>query len=186
MLLFACSGPGAASEMLRSTEYSYDHAAFVVGLLVLSLALSLIASQYRLMPLVEAALLLLHPAWTMSAYGGDCGYSKVNWSFAFTIMAASIVGLQLGLLARSDSRKFVNVVIVASWLTPIAAFVVAAYVLFALRSTTRSYQEESAITDSCVVTMVASAAILVILAGARLLITIRTSPPFRVPSSDGQ
>jgi hypothetical protein len=184
MQLFACSGPGAASAMLRSTEYGYDHAAYVVGLLVLSLALSLVADRRRFLPFVVAALLLLHPAWTFSAYGGDCGYSKMTWAFAFTIMAASIVVLQIGLLARTDFRKLVNGVLVASWLATVSTFAVAAHAVYIFGSSARTSQEDFAIIVRCVVALLTSAAVSVVLTGAWFLFAVPISQWFRLPTSD--
>lgn len=105
MLLFSCSGPGAASIMLYHTDYGYKHAIIVGILLIASLVLGLFATRYRWLPITVGALLALHPAWAMSAYRGDCGYSKASWSFAFSIGASCIVGLQVILLVSSVVRK---------------------------------------------------------------------------------
>jgi hypothetical protein len=93
MDIFACSGPGAGETIARNIAIGYTHAAIDGGLLALSLGLWWFVSRQRVFPAICAALVLLHPAWTVSAIGGDCGYLKRDLSWVFTgIAVLSLVG----------------------------------------------------------------------------------------------
>src|SRR5262245_20672499 len=105
MLLLGCSGPGAASLMLYHTDYGYKHSLVVCGLFTVSLILALFATRYRWLPIPIGVLLLFHPAWMMSVSRGDCGYGKADWSFAFSVIASSTLGLQFILFAVGAFRR---------------------------------------------------------------------------------
>jgi len=59
---------------------------FISGLLVLTtIGLYFLRNRKgRLVTVLSSVLLLIHPAWTVSAWGGDCGNAKVNYSEWFT------------------------------------------------------------------------------------------------------
>jgi hypothetical protein len=84
MWLFACSGPGAGAAIARSIEIGYAHAAIAGGFLAASLVLLALCPQRRAIPAILTVLLALHPAWTISAIEGDCGYFKREASWVFT------------------------------------------------------------------------------------------------------
>jgi hypothetical protein len=50
---------------------------------------------------VLAALLALHPAWTLSAYNGDCGMIKVLATFLWMAIAGVCFAVQLNQSRRS-------------------------------------------------------------------------------------
>lgn len=90
--LAACSGPGAPTAIARSIGVGY--AAFCLAALfaipVMLLRFSRLGtSPLSLWPLL---LLLIHPAWTVSATGGDCGMMLQG-----TAIFASAIWLPLGL-----------------------------------------------------------------------------------------
>jgi hypothetical protein len=101
MILFACSGPNAPAFIARSIEIGYLHALAISSLLVASLLLSLIVTGRWLPSIALSVLLILHPAWTVSAVHGDCGYFKRDASLAVTILGCCLVALQCGLVIRS-------------------------------------------------------------------------------------
>lgn len=95
MGVILCSGPGAFDLMERNQHIGFVHAAIVESVLVVSLILCAVSAPDRRALLVPASLfglLALHPAWTISAYGGDCGFMKRDVSWIFTVLA----GLGLG------------------------------------------------------------------------------------------
>jgi hypothetical protein len=95
MDLLACSGPGAGATISRNIEFAYGQAACGALLAAVSLGLCLAACRRRLYPALCAALLAVHPAWTVSALGGDCGALKAGAAVAFTGAAALLVVAQL-------------------------------------------------------------------------------------------
>jgi hypothetical protein len=95
MELLACSGPGAAATIARSIEIGYTHAAVVCTLFLLSLSIAAFGTRRWGVPAVLAVLLLLHPAWTISAIHGDCGYFKRDASWVFTIVGCTLICCQV-------------------------------------------------------------------------------------------
>ena len=83
-VILACSGPGAPATIQQSIIIGYFCAA-IGG--VITLALGYDAWRMRdlrfTLP-VAAVMLLLHPAWTVSAIHGDCGFFKRDVSYFFT------------------------------------------------------------------------------------------------------
>lgn len=71
MWWFACSGPGAGEAIAQSIEIGYTHA--MGGLLIISLGLLALGPRWWPIPALLVSLLVLHPAWTISAISGDCG-----------------------------------------------------------------------------------------------------------------
>ena len=100
-MLFACSGPNAPAVIARSIEIGYIHALLMAGLLVASLLLSLMLGRHWLFPVVLIVLLTFHPAWTVSAVHGDCGYSKRSDSLLVTLVGISLLGWQCVRSVRS-------------------------------------------------------------------------------------
>lgn len=87
----ACKGLGVLERMdaqeQTSAAYSRIHlAVFVIALALLALR----KISWRTAALV-GALLLIHPSWTMSSYGGDCGYVKRDMTMLFFWMICSVV-----------------------------------------------------------------------------------------------
>src|SRR4051794_41520072 len=87
MSVWACSGPGGMQTMAAADRYAELSALWVFGLLVPAVCL-LVHSGHPRLALVQLLLLVFHPTWTISAYGGDCGRLKVAVSTTFIVMAA--------------------------------------------------------------------------------------------------
>jgi hypothetical protein len=87
-LIFACSGPGAGAAIAENIAYAQAHALVVLTALEVSALIWLCVRRSRGWPLASALLLLLHPAWTVSALDGDCGALKAQASVLFTVLAA--------------------------------------------------------------------------------------------------
>jgi len=102
--LFACSGPGAGEAIAVSILIGYRHAALAAVLLGLGLLLLALSPKRWLFPAILGALLLLHPAWTVSAIHGDCGFMKRDASRVFTAVSCAALGLQALLVARKRTK----------------------------------------------------------------------------------
>lgn len=85
--MFACSGPTAPYVTAQSIRTGEIHAAVLGVLLVVSVAIAVTYGK-RIIPLALLALLAVHPAWTISATRGDCGFYKVAMSWACTCVAS--------------------------------------------------------------------------------------------------
>jgi hypothetical protein len=94
MYLFSCSGPGAGETIARNIATGYTHAAIVGGVFVVSLVLYAIGPRRWIVPAIVLALIMLHPAWTISATRGDCGFLKRDASWVFTVIAALAIFTQ--------------------------------------------------------------------------------------------
>ena len=79
--MLACSGPGAGRSIARGIFIGYGCAALATAVTVA------ICIMYRRrggkagLAWAGLALLLLHPAWTVSATHGDCGMMKRGASY---------------------------------------------------------------------------------------------------------
>lgn len=93
--LLACSGPGAAESIALSIQIGYRHAVFCSGVLAAALVLLAFFPKRWLFPAIIAISLLIHPAWTISATHGDCGYLKRDISRLFTGITCFAAGLQV-------------------------------------------------------------------------------------------
>jgi hypothetical protein len=80
----------------RNIEMAYTHAAVAGGLFMLSLGVFAIGPRRWAVPAVLLCLLALHPAWTISALSGDCGFSKRDASWGFTVLGSIAICWQMG------------------------------------------------------------------------------------------
>jgi hypothetical protein len=88
--ILACSGPGAMTVIQQSITIGYFCAAFG-GVATLALAYDFLRTRRVRFTLPVASLLMLvHPAWTVSATRGDCGFFKRDVSYVLT---AIFIGL---------------------------------------------------------------------------------------------
>ena len=79
--LIACSGPGAASTIRVNVAYA-QICAEVGAFITLALIYDGIRHhQWGKAWWAAALLMLIHPAWTVSAYDGDCGYTLYDAAF---------------------------------------------------------------------------------------------------------
>jgi hypothetical protein len=84
LAILACSGPGAFIAIRQNITIGY-FAAAIGAVVVLAIAYDALRTRRLRLTLPSAALMLLiHPAWTISAVHGDCGYSKRDASYFFT------------------------------------------------------------------------------------------------------
>jgi len=76
----ACSGPGAGKTIFFNNIGSYLFAFLLITAISLILFLRHRRKAKSLLTIVAlifgAVLVVFHPAWWMSAYSGDCGYTK--------------------------------------------------------------------------------------------------------------
>ncbi len=84
--MFACSGPGAGQAIAENIRTAEVHAGVLALLMLISLAL---AWRYRtrIVPRILLVMLAIHPAWTISAISGDCGYLKRDASWLCSVIA---------------------------------------------------------------------------------------------------
>ena len=94
-ILIACSGPGAIEAIMKSNALAKHVALMVAGVIACSLLLSLKRKEFKRKQTIPFFMLLIHPAWTMSAIRGDCGFMKREASHLFTLIALSILAWQI-------------------------------------------------------------------------------------------
>jgi hypothetical protein len=104
LLLLACSGPGAQSVIAESIAIGYYNAGFAV--LVTAALFFLHWSRHgRAWPARTGSLLVMfHPAWTISAIAGDCGYFKRDASCFVSVVCIALLAFQL-YVSRSRHRN---------------------------------------------------------------------------------
>lgn len=90
-LVLACLSP---EEIRTSIHIGYYAAAFAISLTCALLLLSWHQRNFAWLPLY-ASLLLLHPAWTIGANTGDCGYAKRFFSIAASIVLVALLVCQI-------------------------------------------------------------------------------------------
>jgi len=102
--LLACSGPGAGRAIASSILFGYVSAAIAFVLLLAAAFLYVVFLGKWHAAVIHLALLALHPAWTVSAIHGDCGFAKTQWSFV-AIVVAGILLVRTGKAATSRQRE---------------------------------------------------------------------------------
>jgi len=100
-IVLACSGPGAGRIISESIRIAHYCAAF--GFLVLLVIFYFQRFRAgRMWPLsVSIALLVIHPAWTVSAVSGDCGDSKREASYFVSFLLVGLLLYQIYASHRS-------------------------------------------------------------------------------------
>ena len=84
LVVLACSGPGAATLIQRNISIGHFCAA-IGGIITLALGFDAWrTSRWKFAFPVATVMLLMHPAWTVSAIHGDCGLFKRDASYFFT------------------------------------------------------------------------------------------------------
>ena len=93
--LFGCSGPGAGQAIAEAIRYGY-FAAIPTFFFLAAAALThhglhkkVVVASCFMLPL------LIHPAWTVSARGGDCGMMKTMLSSGFVALAILLLVVSL-------------------------------------------------------------------------------------------
>jgi hypothetical protein len=104
---FACEGPTAMMEILRSEKWGWI--LFVVNLAVVFLGailLKLAGWTYNRMVWL-GVLILIHPGWWLSARSGDCGASRWIGSIAVSFLSGLSILVML-VIAWRRGRKSTN------------------------------------------------------------------------------
>lgn len=102
----ACSGPGVEDLMRTQEEVSAMSARIHLAVVVVAAALLLLRKVSPWTAGFLAALLLVHPSWTMSSYKGDCGSAKGDMTTLFfglmcLVVVWTVVSTFLGEKVRS-------------------------------------------------------------------------------------
>jgi hypothetical protein len=118
MSVLACLSP---QKILLSIEISGYAAAFAIGITMTSVFLSWHQRTYRWLP-VCLLLLLIHPAWAISAYGGDCGDYKRFMSEVISIVFVAVIVCQI-FFSKLSRLRFLFGVCIALWTLIIPAIV---------------------------------------------------------------
>jgi hypothetical protein len=94
IIFLACSGPGAIAAIEQSITIGYFCAA-MGGIITLALAYDFLRTRRLRFTLpVSAFMMLIHPAWTVSALHGDCGSLKRAFSCNFTTVFVGLMVYQ--------------------------------------------------------------------------------------------
>jgi hypothetical protein len=101
--LLACSGPGAGRVIAENSTYAMLQSFAVFALACTAFWLYTQLGCARWPVIVIVILFAIHPAWTISATKGDCGYTKANVATAFTCVAVGLIAIQA---ARPTIRYF--------------------------------------------------------------------------------
>ncbi len=94
MWLLACSGPGAPATIGRNIAFAERQAIVVAVLTAASLLVWVPFNRRIRYPAVCLAPLSFHPAWSMSAVKGDCGYGMAENATYASLIAVGTVVLQ--------------------------------------------------------------------------------------------
>ena len=105
MWLVACSGPGAAATIGRNIAFAQQQAAVVGGITAVSLLLWVPFNRRMRDPAACLLLLSFHPAWSMSATKGDCGYSMADNAMWASLLAIGALILQIRYVVAAQSRE---------------------------------------------------------------------------------
>lgn len=93
-LMLACSGPGAMRVIQDNILYAQQQAMVVAAIAAASITLWFFRRRWKALPLLVITLLLIHPAWTISAIKGDCGFLKADATTFVTAAVSACVALQ--------------------------------------------------------------------------------------------
>ncbi len=104
--LLACSGPGAMAEIAGNIAFGRILGLIAGVLAFTSFRLWCAERRRHPLPILCAVLFIFHPAWTMSATKGDCGYGLVDSAIFHNAVAAGIVCFQFrGFLKMKRPEK---------------------------------------------------------------------------------
>jgi hypothetical protein len=104
LVVFACSGEGAGAIIRENIVIGYLCAA-VGGVITLALGFDAWRTgRWRFALPAAALMLLMHPAWSVSAVHGDCGFFKRDASYFFTAVYSGLMIYQCFLAAWPKPR----------------------------------------------------------------------------------
>lgn len=109
--VFACLSPEEIGISIRIAAYAAAFALVVASILVI---LNWRRRDFRWFP-VYGVLLVVHPAWSMSVYDGDCGYAQRLFSVMISVVLASILLCQLW-RSQMSVRFFLLILAVLCWI----------------------------------------------------------------------
>ena len=101
--MLACSGEHALEVIYVAVWTGFAHARGLGFLFAFSGFLAYCQRRF-IPPVILLWLLAIHPAWTVSAFHGDCGDAKLNASWLFTGIGIATVGWQM-LRIEMDRQK---------------------------------------------------------------------------------
>jgi uncharacterized membrane protein len=113
----ACLSP---AEIHLSNSIGYYSAVFALAVSGTSVFLSWRRGNWKPL-LLWGPVLLLHPAWTMSAWGGDCGYAKRFFSVAVAAYFLAVLVCQV-FKPNFSRRTFVLTISGISWIVWSSAY----------------------------------------------------------------
>jgi len=121
--LFACSGPGAGAFIAESIAIGYFHANVAGVLFLVALLFAVARFHYRLTwlaPILIGFVLAVHPAWTVSAIHGDCGFRLRAAAFNTSVVCGGILSIQMfivvGQLLTSPTKVYSAVTCLTLWI----------------------------------------------------------------------
>jgi hypothetical protein len=109
-LFLACLSP---EEIRVSVEIGRCAAAFAIGITLAMFFLNCRQGRFAWLPLY-GSLVLLHPAWTVGPYSGDCGYAKRFLSGAVSLVFVGLLICQI-FLPRFGRRRFIFILCGVCW-----------------------------------------------------------------------
>jgi hypothetical protein len=104
-LVSACSPAPYHDPIGENVRVAYRYAAVTVA----SAAAVLILAwriRRRLLPMISVGLVLLQPAWTISAISGDCGMTRREGAEIFMWAALAVLVVQIFRWLRPKRRSF--------------------------------------------------------------------------------
>jgi hypothetical protein len=110
MSLFACLSPETTEASIHITHVT---AAFAIGVAAGGIVLSFQQRNFRWIPFY-VVLIATHPAWTIEARGGDCGYVARSFSILASALIASVLLCQ-ALRPDISQRRFLVILCLISW-----------------------------------------------------------------------
>jgi hypothetical protein len=111
MIQLACLSP---DDMRISVEIGRYAAAFALGITLVSTLLSCRQRDLTWLPLC-LLLLLVHPAWTMDVFRGECGNAKRFMSGVISLGFIGVISCQI-FNPRFSRLRFLFIGCVASWI----------------------------------------------------------------------
>lgn len=104
--VFACTAVEGADPIGDSNRIAWTLGSFSLVFVVVTIATYYLRNRQGLPSVIISVILLaIHPAWTMSAYIGDCGFAKVDYSKWFTGFGAALLVFQLFCLLRTKATS---------------------------------------------------------------------------------
>ncbi|MDQ2868048.1 MAG: hypothetical protein M3R59_06505 [Verrucomicrobiota bacterium] len=108
----------SGEEMHLSLTIGHIAGGVGIGLALIGLGLSVRRHDYRWLPFY-AAVLLIHPAWTVSVRNGDCGLAKRFLAVVASLLILAALSMQISAVSR---QRFLRALCIASWVLFLPVF----------------------------------------------------------------